>query len=501
MSESAFSHLRLRRQLIAALLASAGSAALAGAPVRSPRPHPRTNRARIKGAGPIDDILGQANLSGKLSFVVADAGTGEVLESHNPEMALPPASVTKTVTTLYGLSQLGSDFRFPTKLVAHGELRDGRLAGDLYLVGGGDPTLDTDALGALAKRLKDAGLREVAGKTYVWGGALPYQKYIDPGQPEYLGYNPALSGLNLNYNRVFFEWKRAKSGYLVTMDARALKFRPRVTTSTMTVVDRRSPVFAVRTTRKADDWTVAKRALGSKGGRWLPVRRPTIYAAGVFRTIARSYGIDLPAFEMTDKVPTGTVLAEWHSRPLRDVLKSMLKYSTNLVAEAVGTMASRRQGAYPSTLRASARVMTGWAKRSLGVKRASFVDHSGLEDASRISAGDMVRVLAASGWDGPLHRLMKAIPMRDAKGRVLKNSRIRIRAKTGTLNFVSALAGYVETASGRRLIFAVFAADMAHRSRIRRADKERPKGARAWNRRAKILQQRLIERWATTFQA
>jgi D-alanyl-D-alanine carboxypeptidase/D-alanyl-D-alanine-endopeptidase (penicillin-binding protein 4) len=77
---------------------------------------------------------------------------------------------------------------------------------------------------------------------------------------------------------------------------------------------------------------------------------------------------------------------------------------------------------------------------------------------------------------------------------------ISVDAKTGTLNFVSGLAGYATTPEGEELTFAIFAADPEERAGISRAERERPPGARAWNRRAKPVQQALIERWAVLYE-
>jgi len=489
-----------RRALLLGLLASGAAPLLANAPVSSPRPEARSGEIALSAAGSVEDLIAASGLSGDVAFVVTDAETGEVLEARKPLLALPPASVTKSVTTLYGLESLGGDYRFSTRIMATGSLQNGRLTGDLYLVGGGDPTLDADALGELASRLKEVGLREVRGKTYVYSGAIAYQKSIDPDQPDHLGYNPSLSGLNLNFNRVYFEWAKSADGFAVTMDARARKFRPRVAMATMKVVDRDNPLFSLNSTSKLDNWTVAASGLGRKGGRWLPVRRPQYYAAEVFQTIARSYGVELPNFVAIGQVPKATVLAEWQSDSLTVILREMLKYSTNLVAEAVGMTASKARGQSPKTLSASGRAMSDWVNKTTGSKRAKFRDHSGLGEESQISPSDMVQVLMYSGWNGPLRALMKDIDFRDDKGKPLKNQPIEVQAKTGTLNFVSALAGYARTPKGRKLCFAIFTADMAHRAKIPRAQRERPVGARGWNRHAKELQQQLIERWAGVFE-
>ena len=76
---------------------------------------------------------------------------------------------------------------------------------------------------------------------------------------------------------------------------------------------------------------------------------------------------------------------------------------------------------------------------------------------------------------------------------------VRVRAKTGTLNFVSSLAGFVEVRNGRKLSFAIFTADTARRDAIPPAERERPQGAKSWSRRSRQLQKELIRSWAQSF--
>ena len=99
-------------------------------------------------------------------------------------------------------------------------------------------------------------------------------------------------------------------------------------------------------------------------------------------------------------------------------------------------------------------------------------------------------------WD--LHGL-KPFEMRDAQGAPMPRHPVRVLAKTGTLNFVSALAGFATPPSGRALAFAVFVSDLSRRAAAERQGDEVPEGAREWNPRAKGLQQGLIERWAALY--
>jgi len=490
-----------RRTVLAALMALPATGALAEAPLRSPRPVPRGGRppaeARRLSAPPAERIVAEAGLGGQVTFAVADARTGELIEASGAAQAMPPASVTKAITALYAAETLGAAHRFRTRLIATGPVRAGRVEGDLVLAGSGDPTLATDDLAGMAMRLKDAGVREVAGRFRVHDGALPYIRAIDPAQPAHVGYNPSISGLNLNFNRVHFEWRRAGGSWQVAMDARSERFRPAVTVARMRVADRQGPLYTYDDREGVDDWTVAAPALGNGGSRWLPVRRPAEYAGEVFQVLARSYGIDLSHPAPAQGAPQGQALVEHVSADLTTVLRDMLKFSTNLTAEVVGLTASAARGGPTATLGASAARMGDWLRARTGVTGARFLDHSGLGGESRISAAEMVTALVRSGAVDTLRPILKRIDMTDANGRTVANHPARVAAKTGTLNFVSGLAGFVQGPSERILAFAIFAADLDRRSRLAPEDVERPEGGQGWTRRARAMQQKLIERWVT----
>lgn len=482
-------------------LAAAGFAApvWANPPTTSLRPLLRPEGLGKVNVPDIDVLLREAGVSGKLSVAVARVGTGEVLESYGAQSAQPPASVAKALTALYALAYLGPSHRFQTKLVATGPIENGVLKGDLVLRGGGDPTLDTDGLADLARTLKASGVTRVSGRFLVWGGAMAQVARIDMKQPDHAGYNPAVSGLSLNYNRVHFEWKRSANGYVTTMDARTNKYRPAVSVAKMKIANRDLPVYTYKAVGKEDHWTVARSALANGGARWLPVRQPELYAGEVFRTIARSHGIQLKAPKETQSTPKGTVLAVHQSSELRVILKGMLRYSTNITAEMVGMAASRARGVQVTSLKSSANGMNQWAKEALGMQQAKLVDHSGLGEASRLRADELAVVLARAGQHNELKPILKDIALRDKNGRVNKGHPLKVKAKTGTLHFVSALAGYVTGPGNTELAFAILGADVDARRRLIGADRERPKGARTYNSRSKKLQQKLIERWGAVY--
>lgn len=460
---------------------------------RTKRPEPRPVGIQLS-APLVDSILSAANLSGTVGFVVADAKTGAILEAHNPNTALPPASVNKALTTLFAIGSLGGGYRFETRLVATGPIANGRLDGDLILMGGGDPTLGTNDIARMARDLRATGVTSVSGAFRVYDGALPWITHVDAGQPDHVGYNPSVSGLNLNFNRVHFEWKRASSGgYGITMEARTDANRPAVSIAEMQIVNRNAPVYTYASRGGIDQWSVAQGALGNGGSRWLPVRNSGAYAGDVFRTLARREGITLPEAKRMSSMPRGTVVVRHQSVALERVLLDMMKYSTNLTAETVGLTSSGK-----ATLRGSANSMNAYLGAMYGVSPSS-VDHSGLGDKSRITAAEMGQILSGAYGAGRLAPLMKPVLVRDKAGNTMSTQPASVRAKTGSLNFVSALAGYITTSDGRDLVFAIFTADQNARRAIKKEDRERPAGGSAWAARSRQLQHNLLARWAQVY--
>ncbi|MGI9394106.1 MAG: D-alanyl-D-alanine carboxypeptidase/D-alanyl-D-alanine endopeptidase [Boseongicola sp.] len=487
-----------RRTILTGLAAGLGSVAMAEAPSAIIRPAPRVGPVKIARKSIGANLVRAAGLGGTVTYLLADANSGEVLDSRFQTRAMPPASTMKAITSLYALERLGSKYRFKTDVYARGSISNGRLDGDLILAGGGDPTLDTDRLADLAVALREAGVIEITGRFLIWSGALPRGDRIDSEQPEHVSYNPAFCGLNLNFNRVHFEWKPNSKGFDVTMQARGLKFSPSTDISRVSIVERKAPVFDYERGVHADRWSVARWALGKKNGaRWLPVRLPALYSGDVFRTLARSNGIVLPPPELANQRPEGQIISSISSDPLADILADMMRYSTNLTAEATGLAASLANEVPVANLLGSGSRMAGWAESRFGVKGARFRDHSGLGYDSAIHAKGMVDIIRQNPH---VAALMKPLNVPDTAGNKGANlSGVSAVAKTGTLNFVSSLTGFIMTRNRRSLAFAIFTADVDRRDAIPPEERERPPGSRGWARKSRRLQKSLLGTWAKAF--
>ena len=445
--------------------------ALAGAEGLAARP-PR----RPAGVGAAS---ARAGLPGVVEYAVLDAGTGAVLDRSAQGGALPPASTLKSLTALYALDRLGPQHRFRTRVIRAGDM--------LVLAGGGDPHLDTDALDRLAAALVAAGASAPA-RFAVWGGALPRIGEIAPGQAAHLPYNPALSGMILNFNRVHLGWRRnGAGGHDLSVEARAARHSPRAYTIRAEAAAQ-SQVFHYLGEGPPERWRISRAALGQQGSRWLPVRLPELYAGDVFQTLCRARGLVLPAPEVIDTLPAGAEIAAIDSDPLEQIARDMLRFSTNITAEAMGLAASGAGG-----LAASAAAMAEWLRGQGIAGDFRFADHSGLSDASRIAPLTMAQALAGPGLRMGLPALLRENPLTEDLGRDAALPQA-MRAKTGTLNFISNLAGYAETGrGGPGLVFAIACADPARRADA--AGKELPQGVARWTKAAKVVQRQMIADW------
>lgn len=467
--------------------------AVANAPMVSERPVARPGSTPPPS---LERIIDSTRFDGDLGVALVDVATGTIIEARNAEQAFAPASVTKAITAMYALDKLGENFRFVTTVGMVGTQQGSVLDGDLVLIGTGDPTLDTDDLIGLADQIKAAGITSVTGRLSYYDGALPRLREIDDQQPSYVGYNPAISGLNLNYNRVYFEWKRQGSGFETSVDARSDIMRPKVSMARVGISDRAGPVFTYENRDGVDAWNVRQSALGNGGGRWLPVRDAGRYTADVFVQVLRARAVSVSRTDRIAQIPPVYILAKHDSAPVVSLVQDMLKYSTNLTAEVLGLRSSLQERQVES-LAASAALMQDWSAQRLGMQAARFVDHSGLGDQTRVSPLDMVRALRAKHLNDPRFvDVLKPIPVRDAKGTVQGAAEYSIQAKTGTLNFVSTLAGYLVGPDAKTFAFVIFGQNMDQRMKTMDPLVEQPKGSKTFNIRAKVLQRHLLARWA-----
>ncbi|ALJ37997.1 D-alanyl-D-alanine carboxypeptidase/D-alanyl-D-alanine-endopeptidase [Azospirillum brasilense] len=434
-----------------------------------------------------------------VGYVLFDPDSGAVLAERQPAKPFAPASVAKLPAMAAALAVLGPDHRFETTLHVTGRLGDGVLDGDLILKGGGDPSLSSEGLTELLRDLGALGVTRVTGRFLYDTSALPEMAEIDAGQPWTAGYNTGVGALSLNFNRFRFDWARpAAAGQPVRVGAWSVSDTGRVPLDSVTVQlgagagAAFTPLAAAVGDPEGERWRFAPQP-GMAASLWLPVTRPGLATAHVFRRLAAEAGIALPAPAPGAAPPTATLAALHRSEPLEVLARQVLRYSNNLSAELIGLAAARRLDPAVRTLPESAAVLT--APAMLAAPRTDWtglrlLNHSGLSAASRITPAQTMALIQSAG-----PAVLALLPGED-EGKVLPPG---VRAKSGTLAYAKALAGTLTTASGRTLGFAFFVTDEERRAAMDRTMDRRiaeiPPEARAWLARARKLQADLLELW------
>lgn len=448
----------------------------------------------------------------EISFAVIDAETGAVAAAQAADRPMIPASTAKIATMISALELLGPDFRFQTRVLATG-VPDaaGTLAGDLVLAGGGDPLLTPQDLFGLAVRLKDLGLKRVAGRFLYDETLLPALPAINPDQPADARYNPGVSALSVDFNRWRLLWQPNGDG-----SAPVLTRLPPLDGHRAAPDDRphgpgREVLWDGRT------WKLSADA-ATEGDRFLPVKAPGQATAELFRRLAAQAGIALPAPQPGPAPEEARVATAIAGLPLAEVARLGLEHSNNLVSELVGLTAARLLGGRPDTLDTSAAALSGWLRKAVG-GTATDVDwrawdlpnHSGLSRHARVTANQMAAVLRFAhgrrygGW--PFASLLPTAGFRKAfRDRFLNEAAAgRIWAKTGTLHYAKGLVGYLMGADGRTRVFALYIADPAARGvydALNDAARDAPEAqgrALAWIDAVERAEQAIVLDWLARF--
>ncbi len=461
-------------------------------------------------AAPIDALARRYRLnSADIGAIVFDPAQAIVLEAHLADIPRIPASTTKIVVALAALRLLGTEYRFTTSLLRDGAIHNGSLHGDMYLRGGGDPSLSSDDLHHFAAALKDSGIRRVAGRFVFDDSFLPSTPAINDRQPVAAAYNPSLSALSLNYNRVQLQWRHTAGS-------------PDFQTKVWSPADSGSlPVGAIQTDPQQpggdprmrflhsaaplDRWLLS-RHLPPHGWETLPVRTdPGRITALIFRTVCHNNGIALP-LPQAGLTPRHTRPVYTHaSPPLSQLIAGTLRHSNNLSAELIGQVASRHLLGRPVTLHGSAAALAAWYRQRLpDTDWRTFIshNHSGLSSRSRHTPRQLAAILGY-GWRlattrTPGANFAELLPASDWT-RADGQRRESVRAKSGTMHYAAGLAGYLLSRSGRRLGFVILLTDFARRAALDAAFDPRvaidPPEASAWTRRARRFRRALVKVW------
>ncbi len=448
-------------------------AAPAGAPAQSPEEiQPKINQL-LKRAGIRSTDWGME---------ITDPDSGQTLVSVNPDKPFLPASVIKVVTTAAALEKLGPEFTFRTGVYTNGVLNpDGTLEGDLILVGRGDPNLGDGtgelltkpALALLAENLEALGLRRIQGDIV---GDDSYFDHTTKGKgwtarDLRLPYGAPISALSYNNNVFWVHARPTKAGQLVRVSLEPSTSYFRIRNLATTSKAQAKKTIGARVTPGTNRLVVSGILPASRtySGHVI-VEKPAEAVATLFQEELQKRHIaatgKVRVIRWGDLAPESrnewTPLAEHQSPPLIRALEIINKTSENLHAEMLlRVLGAEFRGA--GTDEAGLEVVREFLlDAGIEQEKVSLSDGSGLSRenlltprfqtslllflSSRPYFNLFLNTLAVSGTDGTLKNRLTSEQVKGV-----------IHAKTGTLNGVATLSGFMTTQSGRNLVFSIFA--------------------------------------------
>lgn len=406
-----------------------------------------------------------------VAVVVQEAGSVRPLFAQQPTRAMNPASVMKLVTTLAALDTLGAQYRWRTEAYLDGPLENGVLKGNLVLKGYGDPKITVEQWQALMAMLRSRGLRQIDGdlvldRTYF---AVPaHDPAAFDGAP-LKPYNVGPDALLVNFKSVHFIFapNAAGNAVLVGMDPPlpAVHVTSMPTVGTGDCDDWRGSVAATFDDRHSEaDVAFAGSYPASCGERswWVALLGAPDYAHAMFTTYFRAAGGTFAGGWRNGVAPSGaTPFAVLESPPLYDIVRDVNKLSNNVMAQQMFLTLATTAGPPPATPAGAAAAVRRWLReRKLAMPELVIDNGSGLSRTGRISAGSLARLLVAADRSPVRDEFATSLAVAGTDGTVERHFQSgsvlgQALLKTGSLEGVRALAGYVLDAGGRR--FAVVA--------------------------------------------
>jgi serine-type D-Ala-D-Ala carboxypeptidase/endopeptidase (penicillin-binding protein 4) len=468
----------------AAVLAAVALMACAPTVPYTITPTPQRQRAALRWW--VDSVVTSPDFrNAHWGILVVDSESGDTIVSHNAAKLFMPASNLKLITGAVALAQLGPDYRFRTTLLATGPIVDGKLRGDLVLVGRGDPTASDhmrgDAMLAMleiADSLAARGIARIEGRVRAEGDAFPGPIYgygwswDEVDEPYSAGVDELY--FNEGFSRIVVRGG-AFPGEPVTASVFPSRGYPRVRIDAKTVTAPDSALAAgdaliiplsIRVERDTTPGTLVVRGSmaphDSQVVRFSHPAPPVAYITALQEAL-EARGLTVAQSDSTSRAtasrPMDTV-AVILSPPLREIMAAFEKPSQNQIGEILlRTLALERTGVgIPDSGRAVVeRQLLDW-----GVSRDGFIvrDGSGLSRYNYLSPETIVRVLDVMRRDTVFSVFYGSLPVAGIDGTLANrmkgtHAEANARAKTGFVAQARSLSGYVTSADGRLLIYSL----------------------------------------------
>jgi D-alanyl-D-alanine carboxypeptidase/D-alanyl-D-alanine-endopeptidase (penicillin-binding protein 4) len=401
-----------------------------------------------------------------VSFVIIDPDSGRLVLSQNPDTPRSPASTIKVVTTFAALDLLGPAYTWHTRASTRGALHDGVLDGDLILQGGGDPYMTLERWWTFAHALRAKGLKTIDGDIIIDNTAfsLPPE---DPGEFDgrpNRSYNVVPDALMVNFQSIEFR-------VLPDAGARRIDVIASPTPINLSIENhvRFAPGRCDGTAGRVDfkvasaDWdrVIFSGALSPQCAERSFTRvllQPATYAFGTFVELWHESGGEFSGKLRVEAAPAdGRPLLSFDSLSLGEIIRLTNKFSSNLMARhLLLTMGEERLGA-PATLEKGAAAIAEWGReRGLDLQGMDIDNGSGLSRITHISVLQMAEILRAAYHSRFAPEFLASLPLAGVDGTLRSRMKTTpagaVRLKTGHIDGVSGVAGYVTAGSGKTYV-------------------------------------------------
>lgn len=420
----------------------------------------------------VETIVRKVLPNAAVGIILQDAKTGKILYERNSTERFVPASTTKVLTASAALLALGPDFTFETAIkILPGSRHGSLLRGSVFVQFSGDPSLKSKDLQGLIQEMGAAGIKTIQGDLIIDNTRFQGPNYA-PGwtwDSIHWHYSAPITSVIVNQNRVGLtlrpgtvpgglvqanivsDYRQAFSIYSAVRAA--TEFQSNTGCQLLLNMDNHNQVML------GGCWPVSKHPVGLK----LAVNNPDLVARQIILNALKTANIQLIG-DIKLGIPTpsnGVVLAKHQSKPLSLLLKNVLKDSNNIYAESLTkTLGFRyfQQGTFKAGARAIKKILSKPA--NMNVKRMKLLDGSGQSRYNLLSPKHLNQVLHMMYHHALYPEFKEGLAISGKSGTLKwrmgdKGMIGNVVAKTGTLEGVSTLSGYLTPKNKRTMVFTI----------------------------------------------
>ncbi|HEF8783797.1 TPA: serine-type D-Ala-D-Ala carboxypeptidase [Providencia alcalifaciens] len=423
---------------------------------------------------PIDDYKQYLPDGTNLALVAQKVGSNTPLIDYNAQQMALPASTQKVVTALAALLQLGPDYRFVTNFETNGKLNNNTLSGDLVIRFSGDPTLTRQQIRNMVNALKQIGIHKVEGDLIVDISAFASHDkapgWVWNDMTQCFSAPPAAAIIDRNCFSVslYPSDKAGEMAYIKTASFYPVNMFSEVKTLAKGSPEARYCELDV-VPGELNRYTLT--GCLTQRSEPLPlafaVQNGASYSGAIVKNELQVAGIELSGAvkKRTQPTPQSQVLVKTESKPLHDLLKIMLKKSDNMIADTVFRTIGRDYYGVPGTWRSGSDAVRQVLKQKAGIDLGNtvMVDGSGLSRHNLITPATMMQVLQFIAKNDQQLDYISMLPLAGHDGTLRYRGGLdeagvngKVSAKTGALQGVYNLAGFITTASGEKVAFVQF---------------------------------------------